>query len=53
MQNTAYEGTANVHLQFMNGHLPTSDTSCQLLCPVINVAMSNNFKQSHVHCPFR
>ena len=25
------------------------DTSCQLLCPVINLAMSNNFKHSHVH----
>ena len=25
------------------------DTPCQLLCPVINIAMSNNFKQSHMH----
>ena len=25
------------------------DTSCQLLCPVINIAMGNNFKHSHVH----
>ena len=25
------------------------DTPCQLLCPVINNAMSNNFKHSHVH----
>ena len=25
------------------------DTPCQLLCPVINIAMSNNFKHSHVH----
>ena len=25
------------------------DISCQLLCPVINIAMSNNFKHSHVH----
>ena len=25
------------------------DTSCQLFCPVINIAMSNNFKHSHVH----
>ena len=24
--------------------------TCQLLCPVINIAMSNNFKHSHVHC---
>ena len=24
------------------------DTPCQLLCPVINIAMSNNFKHSHV-----
>ena len=26
------------------------DTPCQLLCPVINIAMSNNFKHSHVLC---
>ena len=25
------------------------DTPCQLLCPDINIAMSNNFKHSHVH----
>ena len=25
------------------------DKSCQLFCPVINIAMSNNFKHSHVH----
>ena len=25
------------------------DTSCQLLCPITNIAMSNNFKRSHVH----
>ena len=25
------------------------DTSCQLLCPIINITMSNNFKRSHVH----
>ena len=25
------------------------DTPCELLCPVINIAMSNNFKHSHVH----
>ena len=25
------------------------DESCQLFCPVINIAMSNNFKHSHVH----
>ena len=25
------------------------ETSCQLCCPVINIAMSNNFKHSHVH----
>ena len=25
------------------------ETSCQLLCPVINIAMSNNFKHSHMH----
>ena len=26
-----------------------SQIQCQLLCPVINIAMSNNFKHSHVH----
>ena len=26
------------------------DTPCQLLCPVINIAMSNTFKHSHVLC---
>ena len=25
------------------------DKLCQLFCPVINIAMSNNFKHSHVH----
>ena len=25
------------------------DKSCQLFCPVINIAMSNNFKHSHLH----
>ena len=25
------------------------DKSCQLFCPAINIAMSNNFKHSHVH----
>ena len=25
------------------------DKSCQLFCPVINIAMSNNFKHPHVH----
>ena len=25
------------------------DKSCQLFCPVINIAMSNNFKHSHVY----
>ena len=25
------------------------DTSCSLLCPVINIAMSNKSKHSHVH----
>ena len=28
------------------------DTSCLLLCPVINIVMSNNFKLSHVHFTF-
>ena len=31
------------------GNCLHSDTPCQLLCPVINIAMSNNFKHSHVH----
>ena len=48
MQLCAYEGAANVHLQFMDDCLHP-DKSCQLLCPVINIAMSNNFKHSHVH----
>ena len=26
------------------------DTRCQLLFPVINIAISNNSKHSHVHC---
>ena len=48
-----YEGTANVHLQFMDGYVSWRlhpETSCQLLCPyaAINIAMSNNFKYSHV-----
>ena len=25
-----------------------SDKSCQLFCPIVNIAMSNNFKHSHV-----
>ena len=47
MKDTA----CNVHLQFMDGlPAPTiQHKSCQLLCPVINIAMSNNFKHSHVH----
>ena len=28
---------------------PNRPTSCQLLCPVINIAMCNNFKHSRVH----
>ena len=41
----------NVHLQFMDGlPAPTiQHKSCQLFCPVIDIAMSNNFKHSHVH----
>ena len=47
MKDTA----CNVHLQFMDGlPAPTiQHKSCQLFCPVINIAMSNNFKHSHVH----
>ena len=57
MCNYAYEGTANVQLQFIlflkfnynlwMGYLHP-DSSCQLLCPIINIAMSNNFKHSHM-----
>ena len=47
MKDTA----CNVHLQFMDGlPAPTiQHKSCQLFCPVINIAMTNNFKHSHVH----
>ena len=31
------------------GNCLHTDTPCQLLCPVINIAMSNNFEYSHVH----
>ena len=36
MQLYAYEGTANVHLQFMDGYVAWRlhpDKSCHLLCP--------------------
>ena len=36
MQLYAYEGTANVHLQIIDGYVAWRlhpDTSCQLLCP--------------------
>ena len=33
----------------MKGNCLHLDTPSQLLCPVINIAMSNNFKHSHVH----
>ena len=39
------EGTANVHLQFMD----CSQIQSRLFCPAVNIAMSNNFKHSHVH----
>ena len=32
--NYAYEGTANVHLQFMDMGCLQPDTPCQLLCPI-------------------
>ena len=44
--NYAYEGMFTYNLWMGCLH---PDTSRQLLCPVINIAMSNNFKHSHVH----
>ena len=42
LSSYAYEGTANVHLQLMDGWVASSQIQCQLFCPVINIAMSNN-----------
>ena len=50
MQLYAYEGTLPMFTYnlWMGSYLHP-DTSCQLLCLVINIAMSNNFKHSHVN----
>ena len=49
MQLYAYEGTANVHLvatiyEWVLACLHP-DIPCQLLCSVINIAMSNNYER--------
>ena len=48
MQLYSYEGTANVRLQFTDGlHAPRYIMF--IIVSVINIAMSNNSKHSHVH----
>ena len=47
MQLYAYEGTANVHLQFMNGQLPTPRYTMSMI--VFSYQHCDcNFKHSHV-----